>query len=147
MPETAYIYGGFISKVLNKEVDWLDDDIKVALVTSSYTPLQDSHNYWSDVVSFEVANGAGYTTGGISLSNKTSTYDTVTNTTSIDADNINWPSSSITARYAVVYDNSPGTNISKPLIGYVDFGENKSSSNGDYALQWDASGIILFTIS
>jgi len=146
MAVVGYLYGSFFSKVLNKEIDWLDDSIKVALVSSSYTPLQDTNDYWDDVVSYEIPNGNGYTTGGIALTGKTSEYDAGTNTTTINADDVNWSNATITARYAVIYSDTPVTNTAKALIAYLDFGEDKSSSNGPFSIQWNASGIIEFTI-
>ena len=43
------LYGNFLAKALNKEVDWDSDTIKVALLTSAYTPNQDTHDYYDDV--------------------------------------------------------------------------------------------------
>ena len=60
------LYGNFVLKALNKEVDFDTDTIKVALLTSSYTPDQDAHDYFNDVSSAEVT-GTGYTAGGATL--------------------------------------------------------------------------------
>lgn len=140
------LYGNFLSQALNKEVDWDTDTIKVALLTNAYTPDQDAHNYFDDVLANEVA-GTGYTAGGESLSNKTNTYDAGTNTIVLDADDVTWSSSTITARYAVVYDASPATDATRPLIGYVDFGSDQSSSNGNFTITWDATGIVRITVA
>ena len=140
------LYGQFLSQALNKEIDWDTDTIKVALLTNSYTPDQDAHNYLDDVVTFEVT-GTGYTAGGLTLSNKTNTYNSATNTIVLDADDVTWSSSTITARYAVVYDATPATNATKPLIGYVDFGSDQSSSNGNFTITWDATGIVRITVA
>lgn len=141
---TTKTYGSLISKAFNKEIDFDTDTIKVALVTSSYTPDQDTHDYWDDVSANEVANGNGYTTGGVTLASKTVTYTSGTNVTKFDAADVSWTSSTITARYAVIY-LSTGTASTSPLIGYVDFGSNQSSSNGTFAITWDAAGIFTTT--
>jgi hypothetical protein len=140
------LYGQFLQQALNKEVDWDSDTIKVALLTNSYTPDQDAHNYFDDVVANEVS-GTGYTAGGLTLSNKTSTYNSATNTIVLDADDVTWSSSTITARYAVVYDATPATDATKPLVGYVDFGSDQSSSNGNFTITWDATGIVRITVA
>jgi hypothetical protein len=140
------LYGQFLQQALNKEVDWDTDTIKVALLTNSYTPDQDAHNYFDDVSTYEVT-GTGYTAGGATLSNKTNTYSSATNVIVLDADDVTWSSSTITARYAVVYDASPATNATKPLIGYVDFGSDQSSSNGNFTITWDATGIVRITVA
>lgn len=140
------LYGQFLSQALNKEIDWDTDTIKVALLTNSYTPDQDAHNYFDDVVANEVT-GTGYTAGGLTLSNKTNSYNSATNVITLDADDATWSSSTITARYAVVYDASPATNATRPLIGYVDFGSDQSSSNGNFTITWDATGIVRITVA
>ena len=140
------LYGQFINAAFNKEIDWDTDTIKVALLTNSYTPDQDAHNYYDDVVANEVS-GTGYTAGGNTLANKTNTYSSGTNVIVLDADDTTWSSSTITARYAIVYDASPATNATKPLIGYVDFGSDQSSSNGNFTITWDATGIVRVTVA
>lgn len=140
------LYGQFISQAFNKEIDFDTDTIKVALLTNAYTPDQDAHNYFDDVVANEVT-GTGYTAGGLTLANKTNTYNGATNVIVLDADDVTWSSSTITARYAIVYDATPATNATKPLIGYVDFGSDQSSSNGNFTITWDATGIVRVTVA
>jgi len=141
------LYGQFISQALNKEIDWDTDTIKVALLTNAYTPDQDAHNYFDDVSTYEVSGATGYTSSGITLTNKTNTYNAGSNTIVLDADDVTWSSSTITARYAVVYDATPATNATSPLIGYVDFGSDQSSSNGNFTITWDATGIVRITVA
>lgn len=139
------LYGNFLLKALNKEVDFDSDTIKVALLTSSYTPNQDTHDYFNDVSANEVT-GTGYTAGGITLASKTATYDSGTNVIVLDAADVTWSSSTITARYAVVYD-STGTSSTSALIGYVDFGSDQSSTNGNFTITWDSTGIVRITVA
>lgn len=140
------LYGNFLSKALNKEVDWDSDTIKVALLTSSYTPNQDTHDYFDDVSSYEVT-GTGYTAGGATLGSKTLTYDNSSNVIVLDAADTTWSASTITARYAVVYDDSGASAGSKALIGYVDFGSDQSSTNGNFTITWDSTGIVRITVA
>lgn len=138
------LYGNFLVKALNKEVDWDTDTIKVALTTSTYTPNQDTHDYFNDVTN-EVS-GTGYTAGGNTLASKTITYDDANNVIVLDAADTTWASSTITARYAVVYA-STGTASTSPLIGYVDFGSDQSSTNGNFTITWDSTGIVRVTVA
>lgn len=142
MAVTAYLYGSFPAKLANKEIDWDTDTIKVALTTSTYVPNQDTHAYFSDITN--QVTGTGYTSGGATLTSKTVTYTSGTNTQAFDAADVTWSASTITARYAIIYD-STGTSSTSALIGYVDFGADVISSGGDFTIQWNASGI--FTIS
>ena len=141
----SLLYGNFLLKALNKEVDFDSDTIKVALLTSSYTPSQDTHDYFNDVSTYEVT-GTGYTAGGSTLASKTATYDSATNVIVLDAADVTWSSSTITARYAVVYD-STGTASTSALIGYVDFGSDQSSTNGNFTITWDSTGIVRITVA
>jgi hypothetical protein len=140
------IYGSFFGKALNKEIDWDTDTIKVSLHTSSYTPNQDTHDYFDDVSATEVS-GTGYTAGGQALTSKTLTYDAANNVTVLDAADTTWANSTLTARYAVVYDDSGATPGQKALLGYVDFGSDQSSTNGNFTLTWDATGIFRLTVA
>lgn len=139
------LYGNFLLKALNKEVDFDSDTIKVALLSSSYTPDQDVHDYFNDVSTYEVS-GTGYTAGGNTLASKTATYDSANNVIVLDAADTTWASSTITARYAVVYD-STGTSSTSALIGYVDFGSDQSSTNGNFTITWDSTGIVRITVA
>lgn len=144
MAVSAYMFGQALAKALNKEVSWSSDVVKVALVKDTWTPNQDTNAYWADIVANE-ATGTGYTAGGATLASKTLTYTAATNTNVLGAANVQWPASTITARFAVVYDDSPSTNATKPVLGYVDFGANQSTSNTTFEIVWSASGIFAIT--
>lgn len=137
-------YGQFIGKALNKEIDWDNDDIRVMLVSSSYSPNQDTHDYLDDVASNEVS-GTGYTAGGQSITSKTNTYDPATNTVILDAADVTWANSTVTARYAVIYNNTGASSSAKPLIAYVDFVSDQSSTAGNFTITWDPAGIVRLT--
>lgn len=145
MAVTAYWYGKAFLSAFNKEVDLDTDTVKVALCTSSYTPNQDTHDYYDDL-SNEVANGSGYTTGGKTLTSLTVAYDGATNTFSFDAADSSWTSASFTARYAVIYVDT-GTASTSPLLAYVNFGADQTVSSGTFTIQWNASGIAKVTVS
>lgn len=140
------LYGSVVAKAFNKEIDLDSDTIKVALLTNAFTPNQDTQDYFDDVVAQEVA-GTGYTAGGVTLTNKTVAYDAATNTFIFDADDVVIANSTITARYAVVYDATPSTNATRPLIGYVDFSSDQSSTAGNFTITWDSSGILRATVA
>lgn len=137
-------YGAFSGALLNKEIDWDTDTIKVLLTTSTYTPSQDAHDYKDDVTN-EVT-GTGYTAGGATLGTKSNSYDGGTNVRTLDAADVSWASSTITARYAVIYVDT-GSAATSPLIGYLNFESDKSSSSGTFQITWGVNGIITFTHS
>ena len=141
MPITAFWYGpaitGQYSSTAARRVDWATDTIKVALCTSSYTPNQDTHVYYSDLTN-EVASGGGYTTGGATLASKTTNYDSATNTFSLRAGATSWTTASFTARYAVLYKDT-GTGSTSPLLGYVNFGGDETVTSGTFTITWDTT--------
>lgn len=139
------MYGNMLLKALNKEVDYDTDTIKVMLCTSTYSPNQDTHIYKSSVTN-EVT-GTGYTAGGATLASKTITYDTATNVVVLDAADVTWASSTITARYAVIYSDAGASDATKVLLGYVDFGSDQASTSGNFTLTWDATGIFRITVA
>lgn len=145
MAVTAKAYSLLLKSAFNKEINITGDTLKVMLCTSGYTPDQDTHQYKSSVTN-EVT-GTGYTAGGATLGSVTWTYNTSTNVYTLDAADTSWTTSTITARYAVIYDSTPSTDATRPLVGYVDFGADVPSSAATFSLAWDANGILAFTVS
>jgi len=130
---TAKWYGPAIGKVLGKQIDLVNDSIKVALVTASYTPNRDTHDEWADVSSNEMS-GTGYTAGGKTLASKTLTYSSTNDWWTFDAADVSWTAVTASFRYAVLYDD---TVSGKPLIGLVDFGSTQTATNQDLTIKWE----------
>src|SRR5271169_4117300 len=134
-----------LGKAGSPNLNILSDNIYVGLITSSYSPSQDSDTMWTTPVANEVS-GAGYTANGFLLANKTlavsSAVMTFTNTV-----NPSWAASTITARYAVFYDRTPATDATRGLIGWVNFGADVISSAGTFTITISGSGIFTVTCS
>ena len=128
-----------LTQVTNFQIDFDDTTagrFKCMLVTSSYTPNFDTDSVFTDV-SNEVS-GAGYTAGGEALTGVTFTISGGTITW--DAGDVTWTGSTITnAAAAVIYNTSEAN---KPLIAYVDFGGNFSTTSGTFQIVWNASGVF-----
>lgn len=133
------LYNSFKKDILSGAIDLTSDTIKVALVTSSYTPDQDGDADFSDV-SDEIT-GTGYTAGGATLTSLSVTQDNTNDRGVFDADDVTWSTSTITARGAVVY-KSTGTSATSNLICYIDFSTDQVSSAGDFKITWSADGIV-----
>lgn len=150
MAVTTTLYTKFVANAFGGEtagessaIDFLSDTIKVALCSSSYTPNQDSHEFFSDITN-EIT-GTGYTSGGATLSSPTITVTGASNLTTFDAADTTWTTATFTARYAIIY-KSTGTASTSPLIAYIDFGGNQSPSAQDFQIVWNASGIFTATV-
>ena len=135
----SIIYNSFKKKIQDGSIDLDTDTIKVALVSSSYTPSQDNDDFFNDVTNEVVATG--YTAGGATLANKSVTQDNTNDRGVFDADDASWAASSITARGAVIYKSS-GVSSTSPLIAYIDFGGNQTTVAQTFYLQWATTGIL-----
>jgi hypothetical protein len=141
MAVTAYWYAKGLLALANKEADLNEaTKIKVMLTTSTYTPNQDTHDYKDDVTN-EVT-GTGYTAGGAVVA--TLSLTTTLNVLTLDGADTTWGTSTITARRAVCYYTT-GTDGTSPLLFWIDFGEDKASSGGDFTIQWAAGGLATIT--
>jgi len=86
----------------------------------------------------EVASGGGYTTGGKTL---TATWTRATGTITFDVDDQAWTSSTITAKYAVIYLTTGNAD----LLCVVDLdtgGGSVSTTAGTLTITINASGVF-----
>lgn len=134
------IYNSFFRDLANGSIDLDTDTFYLMLVASSYTPNSDTHAKRSDVTN-EVS-GTGYTAGGAALASVTLTLDNTNDQVVWDAADVTWSSSTITARGAVLYKSRGGASSADELVKYFDFGSDQSSSNGNFTIQFNASGIL-----
>lgn len=149
MAQVLNIYNQFLNTITNKEINIDTDDLKVMLVSSSYTPNKETDKYKSNVTGEVI--GSGYTAGGLSLKNITYTLDGAVAT--LRADNPKWVELNINnLKYAVIYDNtpydatSPSTDAAKALIAYIDFGEALNIINAELEIVWNKDGIMKFSL-
>jgi len=138
---TAFWYGLAIrdqwGATAADRVDWVTDTIKVTLHTSTYTPNQDTDDYFNDATN-ELTTAGGYTAGGVTLTSKTLTYDGPTNTVRLKAADVTWTGASFTARRAVIRKDT-GTASTSHVMGYIDFGADQSPSGVDFTVKGDAT--------
>jgi len=97
----------------------LTSTLKVALVYSTYVPDKVNDEFFDvDVSLDELITLNGYTTGGIELITKTVTIGLSPGEWRFGSDQPIWTiaGGDVTARYWVLYDDTPVSN--KPLVGY-----------------------------
>tara|TARA_R110002126_G_scaffold133849_1_gene277950 strand:+ start:2007 stop:2456 length:450 start_codon:yes stop_codon:yes gene_type:complete len=106
------------------------DTFKMALYTSSAT-------LGATTTAYTTANettGTGYSAGGQDLT--VSTAPTSTSTTAwLDFSDETWASSSITARGALIYNDTQ----SDKAVAVLDFGADKTSTSGDFTVIFPAA--------
>jgi len=141
MAVTAFFYGVPIKNQYDGTavIDFDTNTEKTSLHTNTYTPAQDTDDFWDNATN--ETSGTGYTTKGKTLTTCDVTYDTGTNEIRFTADNAAWTTASFTARIAVVYEDTGGADTTDPLLSYVDFGGDETVSAGTFTIAW-ASGII-----
>lgn len=108
------LYDSVAELIADGTIDLDNDTFKLMLVASGYTPSQ-AHDEKADVTN-ELSTGNGYTAGGETLTNVT--WGQTGGVATFDSDPVQWTASGgpITARYAVLYDD---TSTNDKLIGYV----------------------------
>lgn len=119
------------------------DTIKVAGATNTYTPNQDTHDFFDDVTN-EVS-GTGYTAGGATLGSVTVARSS--GTVTFDAADVVWTQNAAgfsNARKFPIY-RSTGVASTSRLFSYVTADADVGNVTGDLTLQWSASGIATWT--
>lgn len=136
------IYNDYKARMLGDGtmVDNDGDTIKLALLSSAYTPDFDAHDFFDDVSANEIAASGTYSAGGATLT-VTLSQDNTDNEGVMDATDVSFTSASISARYAVIY-KSTGTPSTSPLICLIDFGSDKHSTAGTFTISFAAEGIL-----
>jgi hypothetical protein len=133
------IYNSFKRDLMLGDIDLAEDTIRLMLVTSSYTPNIDTQTNRSQITGEVV--GTGYTSGGANLANKSVTISQSTDEAVFDANNVTFSNATITAMGAVIY-KSTGSPDTDNLICYLDFGQNVTSTGGDFVVAFSNDGIL-----
>ena len=134
----------FKTQSMDAGIDLTSQPIYCALINSQFalsstTQIADVQTFSSVQAAWETS-GVNYTAGGTALS-ATSVYEDDVNDKSVfSAANITWPTATVTAYGAFIYRQTDSA-----AICVVDFGEAKTSTAGDFTIQWNAAGIINLT--
>jgi len=117
---------------------------KVAMFTNSITPdFQADTAYGAAPYNANEVSGTGYSAGGVVLTS--TALSSATGTITWDGADTSWASSTITnARCALIYaDALAGNNA----ICLVNFGNDYSTTNGTFTIQWNGSGIFTWDLT
>lgn len=140
-------YDIFSESIGDGTIDLDTDVLKVALHTSAYTPNVATDVTQSALGNEHSATSTGYTTGGATLANITWSQTGGVATLDNTVDTV-WTAQTngITARYAVIYSSTAGSNN---LIGYFLLDgtpADVSATDGNtLTIEWNASGILTLT--
>ena len=128
----SFIYLSASEDEARGAIDYDTDTFKQVLLTSSYTPNQTTHTKRSDLTN-EVANGNGYTTGGVAVV-PTIAKNTTDKRLVITFPAVSWAASTITARYSAVYKSRGGAASADELVFLLDFGGDVSSTGNTFSV-------------
>lgn len=133
----SFIHNNFRTHLFSGNINLASDPIYISLVSGGHTPSASSNPTYSDISSY-VVTGTNYV--NTQLSNVTISLSSATGT--FDADSVTWNSSTITASGAYLWMSGAAGAVTNPVIAYFDFGSSKSSSNGDFIVDFSSDGII-----
>ena len=103
------------------------DTLKIALYTSSATLGATTSAYSAT----NEVSGTGYTAGGATLSSQAVAFDSSNNVAFFDAADPAFTTATITARGALIYNNTK----SNASIAVLDFGSDFTSTAGTFTVQ------------
>ena len=145
MAVTAAVYNQGLVKMLSG-FDFENNQIKVGILSSSYTPNIDSHEYWDDVSTREVS-GTGYTAGGQILAGTSDGIDVYKDTindraTVEEVDDLVWSKLTVNSiRYVVFYHNT-GTAGTSTLLFYLNLGKTYNLVNQDFSVLFQLTQLL-----
>ncbi len=139
MAEELLVYGSFIENLMSGNIADLSGGavtLKCALLDRSHTPSQ-NHDNWGQISSDEVDDGvftdyaAQNVVVDVSYANRVTLLEAPVETVfGLDV--------TITAGYAVLYDDRPVADADKKLVALIDFGEERSAVSGVFKIEWGA---------
>jgi len=136
MAITTAMCTSFKSELLGGTHDLDTHTIKLALIKASPSGTYNAAttNYSDVTGNSDEASGTGYSAGGASL---TSASITTSGTTAfVDFANAVFSSSTISADGCIIYNSS----ASNKAICVIDFSGTKTSTNGDFTVEFPAAG-------
>lgn len=118
------IKAAFIDALLNGAT------VKMILMATGFSYDIDADDGYADVSASELANGNGYTTGGVMMSGYAVAIDDVNDRADATWSNITWTASGGSigpSPGAIPYIDS---HVSDLCIGYIDFGTDQTATDG-----------------
>src|SRR3990167_3638153 len=149
------VYNSFLGRLMGDishvatAINLATDTIKLSLHTSSYTPdvnaatgdvfFEDVDNEISTTVTYTAGIAGGYTliivtTAGVQT-------DDTDDEGVLDFTDVSITSATITARYAIVRKDT-GVASTSPVLFYIDFGSNQTSTAGTFTIAFAAEGVL-----
>lgn len=142
------MYGAALEAIARNTIDLDSNTFRLVLVTSAYTPNQNTHSTWADASANEVANGNGYATHGKLL---TCTIARTNLVVTWDSDDQSWTAASFSCKYALIVKDADANGAlasTDAIIAYCDLetgGGSVTVTSGTLALT--LTGLVTLTAS
>jgi hypothetical protein len=135
MAITTAMCNSFKQELLGGVHDLDTNTLKIALIKASPTGTYGAAttNYSDVTGNSDEATGTNYTTGGNTLAGATISLDS--STAIIDFTDTTWASATVSADGCIIYNTSQANKA----IATIDFGGTKTSTNGDFVVQFPAA--------
>lgn len=131
-------YNKAVDKIIRGQIDFDTDSFKCMLVTSAYAPNKDTDEFRTTPTTNEVGASGTYAAGGIAVTATVQAINTTSDYVEVVFSSPSWTSATITARAAVIY-KVVGTAATDPLVSYVDFGSDVTSTNGTFTVTFSTN--------
>lgn len=144
-----HVYGNAILKLGTGSIDLDTDSFRGMLVTASYSPDLDAHDFLNDASGNEIT-GTNYTASGKALTGVTFTKDNATNEVRFDFDDLTWTSLDVTsagARYLIISKDRGGADSADELVCYLDLDSDRDPAGNNLVITQPATGAFKFTYS
>jgi hypothetical protein len=127
-------------------LDWISDTVVCLLLTSSYTPDRNAHEFISDVSANEATSVTNYSRA--SVSGKTISFNSGTRVNTYDCSDVTFSNLTGTFKYAV-FARSTGSDATSALLCYVDLDDTGAAppapSGENFTLTIPATGLFTAT--
>lgn len=129
----SYLYGLARQKFLDGDIDYSAHDIQAMLVTSSYSPTQNTDEFHDDISGATIVATSG------NFASKTSTLGTA------DAADVTFTSVTGSPASQIIIMRWTGTSGTSPLIAKIDdyTGLPVTPNGGNITVAWPAGGIFV----
>jgi hypothetical protein len=143
MAVTVNVLGRAMLNMVTGRIDLDTDTFKMLLATTAAN--KDTADFRDDVT--ELAGTSGYTSGGVTLTNVTVTYDSATDQVRFDFDDPSYPFSALVRfQYPTVYKARGGAASADELVAQVDLGAEQAIST-TWAMTIDVTGLFVIDVS
>ena len=155
MAVSAHVYPSLSLNGLKKTLNASTDTLEVLLIASGTYTWNSTAQGHTTVASFLAGSGSGalteVSTSGTGYTRQSLTSVTLTDSllvTTLDCANPSWSSATLSALYALFFDNSVGgTDSTNQVLGYWDFGAAQSVVSTTFTIGVNAGGLLTWTHS